>query len=1543
MIQKQSFNVIKGMRQDISPSKANPEYIFDARNIRLTARGNDTLLSISNEQGNLQLLSIQGKVLGYCAFNKYLTVFAVQYGGTDENSNEESSHDFIYRISKSDDNWDIITLYTNAWKNSNKEQQSLNLGDNIQTLGVYENQFVQKVYWVDGINQPRVINITQQELYDLDNRQVEYTNTSFDFVPELKLEETVNVTSMLGGNGKFSPGTVQYAFTYYNKYGQESNIFYITDLYYVTFSDRGGSPEEHISNSFKIELDYLDEKFDYLRIYAIHRTSVDATPYVRRVIDLPNRVGSNSTPVITQEQWVVSDLNDIVEVRDDNSSEWKTLTNSDYNTYVDKSDIIGIMKPGMCYVTTKTDKPYLQVRLNRSKIITWGNVGDTLYITKDKGYESIGDGRIIMILKGDATSSPLGNMTVTTYETKILPITFIDNNTVGDSIDPTLLLYIGGEDITASTLSQKDSTLFLGNITLKKPVIPETIKTLLLEPDNAPNTFTTYRSIQYNNAVTDAYYWNFNQNDGENPCTFKFGEHYRLGVQFQYKNGKWSEPVLTNYEYTIQERSGVSASNKPSVFYGGYTGGTLKIPVIKKSLSTQITQPLVNMGFKRVRTIVVNPTISDRKIVLQGMVCPTVYSSISRSNNTPYAQSSWFLRPFLGSSNQELNIDEWNKNSLYFNQGSFLRYNHGSKVQLPVGETIGDVLNRKYYKSYTTIRGAELEIDTPGSLTSGSSSPADFYVDQQIVTFHSPDIEFDDNIASLNGSNLDFRIVGDIPFQGSFGDIYLETSSPTISGDATGFFHKTLSVPINQNIINDTQLNVAAGRSLVSGLFFKDYMVDDMADGSFQPYSRQNFDFSWVIYPWQCSGSLNNDIPRPANQGSRTAVLKRKVISNIKWANSTIWQSPVEYQAQSNINVFNSNEVSLIKVNGYNYYGNVDTLLTPVNSVSKKVGIGSNLKIEAIIDTKTSKQFKTTNTKSDFDDDAIVDVNTANTMQFNNDDIGDFDTKLLSNKNPIRMKYKSTPHIVLQVQQIGTSGNCKFANLRMGELYRKTVENAFGGRNEDALKSNLWIPSGLSEVLDESVGNIVTYLHGDCYYQRYDCLKTYPFTNEDENSIVEIGSFMVETRVNIDGRYDRNRGQTSNINMTPQNFNLVNKAYTQKDNFFNYRRLDSDFYKLNSFPNTITWSKEKSAGEEVDSWTNINMTNTFDTDGNQGNIVSIENYNNELYCFQQKGLSRILFKNRVQVATNDNIPIEISNGYKVQGKVYLSNTVGCQNQKAIKVTPQGIYFSDLNNSGIYLYNQQGLQDISTPRGFTNWVKECQPNKTYYDTNNGDVYFIGDYYKKTYDKEGNVTSDLTYKNCLCFSEKLNEFTSFMDYGDTQCMFNIDNNFYAFNAYSGNQSTLFEQFTGGYNLIFNQDYPYHICYIANQNPNNDKVFNNIEFRGDLYSFDEKDKLLKNPRQPKSPNVCPFNTLTVWNEYQEGTAVLKKMFGKPSNLKEKFRIWRANIPRDKSNNRDRIRNPWTYIKLEGNSMSRIQLHDLQVYYYDNSIYGYGNQRQQ
>jgi hypothetical protein len=65
---------------------------------------------------------------------------------------------------------------------------------------------------------------------------------------------------------------------------------------------------------------------------------------------------------------------------------------------------------------------------------------------------------------------------------------------------------------------------------------------------------------------------------------------------------------------------------------------------------------------------------------------------------------------------------------------------------------------------------------------------------------------------------------------------------------------------------------------------------------------------------------------------------------------------------------------------------------------------------------------------------------------------------------------------------------------------------------------------------------------------------------------------MVETHVNLEGRYDRNRGQINNTNMSTINFNLMNPAYTQLDNFFNYKVLQEDSYKLNEFPTQFTWS-----------------------------------------------------------------------------------------------------------------------------------------------------------------------------------------------------------------------------------------------------------------------------------------------------------------------------------------------------------------------------------
>jgi hypothetical protein len=219
----------------------------------------------------MDAITLYGSPIGSCVIGDFLILFTTDIDG---------SVDRIYKIFKPTDSLsDTVLLF----------QGNLNfsLSNKIQTLPFYENNNIQKVYWIDGLNQPRVINVAVDgvELYN-------YTSTSFDFIQTLELNEEVSVTKQYGG-GSFKSGVIQYAFTYFNKNGAESNIFHITPLNYISPIDRGGKVDEIVNNTFKISLTNLESKFEYLRIYSIHRTSIDTTPEVRNLIDLKVSASGN--------------------------------------------------------------------------------------------------------------------------------------------------------------------------------------------------------------------------------------------------------------------------------------------------------------------------------------------------------------------------------------------------------------------------------------------------------------------------------------------------------------------------------------------------------------------------------------------------------------------------------------------------------------------------------------------------------------------------------------------------------------------------------------------------------------------------------------------------------------------------------------------------------------------------------------------------------------------------------------------------------------------------------------------------------------------------------------------------------------------------------------------------------------------------------------------------------------------------------------------------------------------------------------------------
>jgi hypothetical protein len=445
---------------------------------------------------------------------------------------------------------------------------------------------------------------------------------------------------------------------------------------------------------------------------------------------------------------------------------------------------------------------------------------------------------------------------------------------------------------------------------------------------------------------------------------------------------------------------------------------------------------------------------------------------------------------------------------------------------------------------------------------------------------------------------------------------------------------------------------------------------------------------------------------------------------------------------------------------------------------------------------------------------------------------------------------------------------------------------------------------------------------------------------------------MLETHTNIDGRYDRNRGQMNNLNMSPRNFNLLNPVYSQQDNFFQYRIMDDFHYTNNVFPNQITWSKTKESGAEVDLWTNMTLASTLEMDGDKGSVTSIKRFDNQLICFQNSGISQILYNENVQIQATNGVPIEIANSGKVQGKRYYSETTGCSNKWSIIAGAAGLYFMDSDSKSIFLFNGQ-LSNLSDAKGFNAWSKMYIPS--------GDVYWtpsFPDRENKTafisfYDKMNQEVLFINRNVCLAFSERFGVFTSFYDYNGTPFFENLDDTGLWLRA-----NTVWKHQAGDYCKFFGAPRPYSMVLVGNPEPQTDKTFTNLEFRACVDGDGTE-------TSGKFTPYLPFDSLDTWNEYQHGMAYLNNMTGhgafkhhtldNEASLKRKFRIWRCDIPRDNGENvdtfdetfdetfhplartrkhpLDRMRNPWLYIRLrkeEDANMHRTEIHDLIMTYF-------------
>ena len=1476
-------HVVAGMSRDSSVSRQNPNLVYDAHNIRITTKdGKNSLLSVTNEKGTKQVVltgTITGTPIGSATIGDYVIIFTHTVVVRAEGETEEHYQarlavcDHIYRcIITSTGATSVIIYEGNA---------NFSLEHPIETLPVFETESIQKVYWVDGNddNQPRVINIISGCPKDSLDK---YITDALNFSRTVSLGHTLKISKCSTG-GEFPTGTIQYCFSYYMKNGQETRLIDVSPMYYLSPKEQGLAADRLDHSSFNITITGVDTSFDYMRLYSIIRTSENGTPQCRIVGD---------------------------------------------------------------YVISGTS------------------------------------------------------------------ITVNDNGVFGRTIEPASLYFIGGEEMSASTLAQKDNTLFLGNIKLKKPTLKDynggapSVSALtvyydsLISGGNKPTKSNNYYDYNPDNNRS-AYYIK----------RFKYLETYKLGFIAQYKNGQWSEPFF------IDNKKNESVPVASSSDY--YTGA------FKATFSAAQTTALWNMGFRRVAPVVVYPNVIGRRCIAQGLLSPTVATWSDRESNSPFAQSSWFFR-FCGTNTLDKKVLPDNKN-------------YEGEIQC-----MDNYMTTGY-------------VHDPDYDTQGAQNANHFFLNTKMLTVNSPDIECVDDLGSIDFHNTSCYIVGSALLQGSkyrVVDHYLTVENAGINADNSHV------IQVKRQVTNTGMKNFC---------LYVDSMVDSSETEEVSVKSKDKI-YGWVVYPWQRQGSLNNQANLSTKQKSsgftsRTAMLKRNITANAQFANSTF--RAVESFSEIAMGgyvpeIFSSDQLAGLRISGggdsFIYYGNIDKVLTAEdNYYYAKYGWERN--------TEKSGSDKTA---TEMSNDVI-----ANPPIYWSDvkSVGDDPGTKVS--DPVSMKYKSSPHIVMYCPDGATLNGGTNNSLYIVEFIRNFANDAEAniakfGNSADATNLN-WIRCGNSVPFISGSPVIIDFLQGDCYFQRFDSLKTYPFTNEDTNSIIELFSTTLETYVNLDFRYDRNRGGGNNTALLYTNFNLYNhRAYEQSGNFFTYHGLDYSNLSDNSFPNTITWSLEKTFGEDVDIWTSIDVSNTQELDGNLGELNKLINYNNDIYSFQDVGFAKLLFNSRVQIPTSDGVPIEITNGMKMQGKQYISTKIGCTNKWSIVETPSGLYFIDDILRTTFLFNGQ-LQDISTAKGMKSWMNERCTNKVW----SPDLNFYN--CKAFYDKVGKDVYWVYKDIALVYSEVLGQYMSFMDYGGVPLLENAGNSTFAalsvnneivsggdvgkvyvqcndhadgnivFTAtyttkpillyvhvtepidqdtypaatatvedmgayrniyvtiYSSNtneqepefakytigqivsaltaaigtyftisiegdmtssdvldtpssgrldftvgplqfntiippeqESPFWELGAGNYNMFFGSHKPYWLTLISNSYPTENKIFNNVAWR-DIITDNGVTE--------------PFNTfdhIRVWTENQDTQSVRfsNSLSQNPSrqpisydaaisNLRKKFNVWRAQIPRDKiapNTNRARISNPWCYIKLsrEDIHVERHEIMDIEVDYF-------------
>lgn len=1489
--EKQVIIPYKGMNRDISPGKFPAEHYFSGKNIRVSAVDGNTLMTITNEKGNVEVpvvvsgpggfSSIRGTCIGFQEIGKYLVLFV-----------HDGDRTRVWRLEKDPSDAGVLLAFNILDKPLGHDGSTI-----LETMGVHESEEVVKIYFTDGKGQLSFINIADVDgtpPYSGDDG----TNHAV-LSPSMRLQEEVTVTRNASG-GLFSAGTIQYAFSYWNLHGQESWLFAITGIQYNTFGNRAGAPDEYCPNSYTITINNLDANdngevpWDYLRVYSIERTTRDTVTGSRVVADIKVKGRSRTDPVIFTDTGLTTgsafDVEALTFIGADVFSVG-TFSTKDNTLFVgnlttrDDRAIEAIQQEliddPLEFVSQQV---FLPLPLDGRVVKHW-KLGETYRVGIQGQYSNgewtspIWTGKDVLVDKG--------------YE-----VTTAGVNTPGRLYYTELALDgLWGMEDTPAKARYKALIMQLKELGIKR-----------VRPVHVPLTYLT-RSVLSQGVVLNT--------------LGNVGARSRGG---SYAYADW-----------------LARGNKDFVF--GTTTETYGFvePDNDGDYSYNLT-PTINIPYMPLNFSISN---EDRGMVVYGTYIPNTVSWLQylvlNPSKFPFLQ--YFgafnaLRSYClsGDSNVIVTNREWYAET-FGKAGPPCLGGTSNFIISPFGK-IENGSNLPTYDNYSEDASGN---DINFNETTLSNA---YFIEPAVMSFYSPETIYEEfsrdtcrmatslrlrGIANVNRSSLYSRHLlsngkafdynnnaantpGQAPSDQTGNDDYdrhanahLRVNSILTTYDNYWFDHGDHQQHVTWGLFGPQDVRRTSPVSDFTYRAQSLYSASDfctMVKGS-DPLS---LNISTPTYCLTEDSSVMITGPLPSQGLVMYTPNPDEVMrdtNNFTW--NITFKSP-GHLVFTNRRVIDERYTSGMPVLGFRSY-------VPYQGagIVNLLEYGGN--IYMYMPDMPDLSWHVVNVKGAGDvlsrDPSRCDLYTGDA---DGQDMLNFGLKW-GEGNPWEKSGLPYYWIADLVQE---------------------VTNKYGADTSlSTLRQHKWIPCGASVYIGDMTPdspvfaiNSPVFTDGDTYIQRFDFLKSFPrgTSNSDQWSRWTQGvSVWIESFVNLSGRHDKWLSQQDLTPFTYDSWGKINRAYTQPDNFLEYQIPDYDLLKTRKMPSCLAWSMQKTNNEFIDSYTRFRLlTNTYSVDGTRGPVNRIVNVNNELVGFQDSGIFNILFNARVQVPASDGVPIEIAQSYKFEGVRYLSNTIGTTNKWSVGLSNNAVYFIDELHRDICMLGSP-VTNLSLSAGMSTWSDAHLSGTGTYELKAGEDRFF-----TAIDKTRDLVYFINDKHALCFNEGLRFFEGFYSLEDHPFMFNYLGEFYSVDqGDSGNPVvTLYKHHSGHDACFYGRYEPSSITFILNPSPLSDKTWDTIEYRGNRFT--------------DTGAVIPSSTVDrvmAWNDYQHANVSLDFLAGNIPGLMprltflghHKFQAWSFPFPRQEGT-LNRFRSPWLYLELVYNNTidnSTMQMQDLTIGY--------------